>query len=180
MTFLVIEDSPTMRQLIRFNLARIPQAQVLEASDGVDGLKKLSSSKVDLILTDINMPIMDGLKLVSLVRSNEAYQGIPIIIITTDARMLTRPCTQMFLEACVIKLRASHAEHSEGRRQPALDKQCVEGGDQFALCQIAAGAEDDNSSRQRSGCPEGGDCIGHGYLKIKARQLWLGRPRCSN
>jgi len=82
--FLIIEDSPTMRQLIRFALNRLPQAEVIEASDGVDGLKKLSSNEVDLILTDINMPIMDGLKLVSLVRSNDSYRDIPIVIITTE------------------------------------------------------------------------------------------------
>ena len=73
-----------MRQLIRFALNRITGAEVIEASDGVDGLKKLSSNKVDLILTDINMPIMDGLKLVSLVRSNDAYKDVPIVIITTE------------------------------------------------------------------------------------------------
>lgn len=83
-SFLVIEDSPTMRQLIRFALNRIPGAEVIEASDGVDGLKKLSSFEVDLILTDINMPIMDGLKLVNLVRSNDSYKNIPIVIITTE------------------------------------------------------------------------------------------------
>lgn len=83
-SFLIIEDSPTMRQLIRFALNRIPGASVVEASDGVDGLKKLASNEVDLILTDINMPIMDGLKLVSLVRSNEAYSDVPIVIITTE------------------------------------------------------------------------------------------------
>lgn len=82
--FLIIEDSPTMRQLIRFALNRLPKAEVIEASDGVDGLKKLSSNEVDLILTDINMPIMDGLKLVSLVRSNDSYRDIPIVIITTE------------------------------------------------------------------------------------------------
>ena len=84
LNFLVIEDSPTMRQLIRFALNRIQGAEVIEASDGGGGLKKMSSSKVDLILTDINMPIMDGLKLVNLVRSNEAYKEVPIIIITTE------------------------------------------------------------------------------------------------
>ncbi len=82
--FLVIEDSPTMRQLISFALKRIPRAEIIEASDGVDGLKKLSSSNIDMILTDINMPIMDGLKLVTLVRSNKDYKDIPIIIITTE------------------------------------------------------------------------------------------------
>ena len=57
---LVVEDSPTMRQLIVFALKRIRGFQIVEANDGVDGLKKLSAEKFDLILTDINMPIMDG------------------------------------------------------------------------------------------------------------------------
>ncbi|GBE15041.1 MAG TPA: response regulator [Proteobacteria bacterium] len=82
--FLIIEDSPTMRQLIRFSMKRIPRVEVIEANDGLDGLKKLSSNQVDLILTDINMPIMDGLKLVTMVRGNDSYKDIPIIIITTE------------------------------------------------------------------------------------------------
>jgi two-component system, chemotaxis family, chemotaxis protein CheY len=81
---LVVEDSPTMRQLIVFALKRIRGFQIVEASDGVDGLKKISSDKFDLILTDINMPIMDGLKLVSLVRSDPGYKDVPIVIITTE------------------------------------------------------------------------------------------------
>lgn len=81
---LVVEDSPTMRQLIVFALKRIRGFQIVEANDGVDGLKKLSSDKFDLILTDINMPIMDGLKLVSMVRSDPNYKETPIIIITTE------------------------------------------------------------------------------------------------
>jgi two-component system, chemotaxis family, chemotaxis protein CheY len=81
---LVVEDSPTMRQLIGFAIKRIPGSKVIEATDGVDALKKLSSEKVDIILTDINMPVMDGLKLVSLVRNNPTYKNIPIIMITTE------------------------------------------------------------------------------------------------
>jgi two-component system chemotaxis response regulator CheY len=81
---LVVEDSPTMRQLISFAIKRIPSSHVIEATDGVDALKKLSSEKVDLILADINMPVMDGLKLVSLVRGNAVFKNIPIIIVTTE------------------------------------------------------------------------------------------------
>jgi two-component system chemotaxis response regulator CheY len=81
---LVVEDSPTMRQLIGFAIKRIPGSKVIEATDGVDALKKLSSEKIDIILADINMPIMDGLKLVSLVRNNPSYKSIPIIMITTE------------------------------------------------------------------------------------------------
>ena len=81
---LVVEDSPTMRQLIVFALKRLKGVTVVEASDGVDGLKKLSSDKFDLVLTDINMPVMDGLKLVSLIRNDATHKNIPIVVITTE------------------------------------------------------------------------------------------------
>ncbi len=81
---LIVEDSPTMRQLISFALKRLQGVRIVEASDGVDGLKKLSAEKFDLILTDINMPIMDGLKLVSLVRNDANYKDTPIVVITTE------------------------------------------------------------------------------------------------
>lgn len=81
---LIVEDSPTMRQLIVFALKRIRGVEIVEANDGVDGLKKISSEKFDLIFTDINMPIMDGLKLVSLVRNDPNYKNVPICIITTE------------------------------------------------------------------------------------------------
>jgi len=84
LTFLVVEDSPTMRQLISFSLKRFKGCRIVEAVDGVDALKKLSSEKINIILTDINMPVMDGLKLVSLVRQNPDLKAIPIIIITTE------------------------------------------------------------------------------------------------
>lgn len=81
---LVVEDSPTMRQLIVFALKRLKDVNVTEASDGVDGLKKLSSQQFHLMIADINMPIMDGLKLVSLVRQDPKYNNMPIIIVTTE------------------------------------------------------------------------------------------------
>lgn len=82
--FLVVEDSPTMRQLIAFSLRRFEGSRIVEAVDGVDALKKLSTEKVDIIITDINMPVMDGLKLVKLVRENEKMKHLPIIIVTTE------------------------------------------------------------------------------------------------
>ena len=81
---LIVEDSPTMRQLISFALKRLRGMRIVEANDGVDGLKKLSAETFDLIFTDINMPVMDGLKLVSLVRSDPNNKQIPIVIITTE------------------------------------------------------------------------------------------------
>lgn len=81
---LIVEDSPTMRQLISFALKRIRGVRIVEAGDGVDGLKKISAEKFDMILTDINMPVMDGLKLISLVRDDANHKGVPIVVITTE------------------------------------------------------------------------------------------------
>jgi two-component system, chemotaxis family, chemotaxis protein CheY len=81
---LVVEDSPTMRQLLVFALARIPNVRVVEAEDGVDALRKLAGHTFDIILTDINMPIMDGLKLVRRVRTDPAHKDVPIVVITTE------------------------------------------------------------------------------------------------
>lgn len=81
---LVVEDSPMMRQLIVFALARVKALTVTEADDGVVALKRLAQAKFDLIITDINMPIMDGLKLVKRIRSDETHKDVPVIVITTE------------------------------------------------------------------------------------------------
>jgi two-component system chemotaxis response regulator CheY len=83
-TCLVVEDSPMMRQLLVLALSRVKNLQVTEADDGVDGLRKLATGKFDIILTDINMPIMDGLKLVKRVRSDPAHKDVPIVVVTTE------------------------------------------------------------------------------------------------
>jgi two-component system chemotaxis response regulator CheY len=82
---LVVEDSPMMRQLLVFALSRLKQLTITEADDGVDGLKKLAAGKFDIILTDINMPIMDGLKLVKRVRTDAVHKNVPIVVISTES-----------------------------------------------------------------------------------------------
>ncbi|MDJ0868800.1 MAG: response regulator [Myxococcota bacterium] len=81
---LITEDSPTMRQLLVFALKRLKQVEIVEAQDGMDGLRKVSSDHFDLALIDINMPVMDGLKLISLIRGEENLRDMPIIVITTE------------------------------------------------------------------------------------------------
>ncbi len=88
--FLIVEDSPTMRQLISFSLKRIQNAKIVEASDGVDALKKLSEEKFHLIIADINMPMMDGLKLLSIIRKDPQYNNVPVIIVTTEGAVADR------------------------------------------------------------------------------------------
>ena len=82
---LVVEDSPMMRQLLVFALSRVKNLKVTEADDGVDGLRKLAGGRFDIILTDINMPIMDGLKLVKRVRTDAVHKDVPIVVITTES-----------------------------------------------------------------------------------------------
>ncbi len=81
---LIVEDSPMMRQLLVFAMSRLKNVTIYEADDGVDALKKLASGRFDLIITDINMPIMDGLKLVKRIRSDAVHREVPIMIITTE------------------------------------------------------------------------------------------------
>ena len=81
---LIVEDSPTMRQLLVFALKRIKGAELIEAQDGMDGLRKVTSDHFDLALVDINMPVMDGLKLISLIRGEENLKQMPIVVITTE------------------------------------------------------------------------------------------------
>jgi two-component system chemotaxis response regulator CheY len=81
---LIVEDSPTMRQLLVFALKRMKGAEIVEAQDGMDGLRKVTSDHFDLAFVDIHMPIMDGLKLISLIRSEPSLAEMPICVITTE------------------------------------------------------------------------------------------------
>ena len=82
---LVVDDSPAMRKQLGYALQRVVGMDVTEAGDGADAWRKLSTGAYDIVLTDINMPLMDGLKLVSLVRSGGPHQRIPIVVITTES-----------------------------------------------------------------------------------------------
>ena len=81
---LIVEDSPTMRQLLVFALRRLAGVDIVEAQDGMDGLRKLSSDHFDLALFDINMPVMDGLKLIGLMRGEDELREVPVVVITTE------------------------------------------------------------------------------------------------
>jgi len=81
---LIVEDSPTMRQLLVFALRRLRGVDIVEAQDGMDGLRKLSGDRFDLALIDLNMPVMDGLKLIGLMKGEESLRSVPVVVITTE------------------------------------------------------------------------------------------------
>ncbi len=84
-TVLIVDDSKTVRNLVAFIL-KAEGIKVTTAEDGLDGLEKLySMDHVDLILTDINMPRMDGFSFILSVREQSAYKDIPIIILSTES-----------------------------------------------------------------------------------------------
>jgi len=83
-TILVVDDSPTIVKFVSFSL-RNSGFEVVTASDGMDAIEKIShlSDKVNLVITDLNMPNLDGYGLISTLRNNERYRDTPIIILTS-------------------------------------------------------------------------------------------------
>jgi two-component system chemotaxis response regulator CheY len=81
---LVIDDSSTMRSLIAASVEEIKDYEAVEASNGFEALKMLPATTFDLIITDINMPEINGLEIVSFVRSHPSYKDIPMIIVSTE------------------------------------------------------------------------------------------------
>ena len=87
---LVVDDSQTMRLFILFNLIKLlPGVKIMEAEHGADAVEKLKQHDMDLILTDMNMPEMDGLGLVTAIRQ-ELKKDTPIIVITTKSEQALR------------------------------------------------------------------------------------------
>lgn len=82
---LIVEDSPTMRALVASSLEELPSGvKIVEAANGFEALRILPRESIDLIVTDINMPDINGLELVSFVKSNAAYRDTPLVILSTE------------------------------------------------------------------------------------------------
>jgi two-component system chemotaxis response regulator CheY len=82
---LIVDDSPVTRKMVRraIGLCGLEVAQVHEAGDGAEALQKLSSGPVDLVLADINMPVMNGVELVERMSKEPALARIPVVILAT-------------------------------------------------------------------------------------------------
>lgn len=80
---LAVDDSPTMRRIIVNTLKRAGYTEVIEASDGKDALAKLKVEDINFLITDWNMPEMDGLTLVNNLRGLEEFKNLPILMVTT-------------------------------------------------------------------------------------------------
>ncbi|WP_305043897.1 response regulator [Geoalkalibacter sp.] len=81
---LITEDSPTMRAMICATLEAFGDFEIVEAPNGFEALRVLPREKFDLVITDINMPDINGLELVSFIKRNDQYKAIPLIIVSTE------------------------------------------------------------------------------------------------
>jgi two-component system chemotaxis response regulator CheY len=84
LTVMTVDDSRTMRDMVSFTLKEAGYS-VIEAEDGVQALDVLSKNKADVIITDLNMPNMDGITLIKNLRGNASYRTTPILMLTTEA-----------------------------------------------------------------------------------------------
>jgi two-component system chemotaxis response regulator CheY len=82
---LVVDDSLQLRRSVMYALQRLTDITCVEAGDGAEALKKFQGGRFDIVLTDVNMPVLDGLKLVAHLRGDKANDKVPIIVITTEA-----------------------------------------------------------------------------------------------
>jgi two-component system chemotaxis response regulator CheY len=86
MKFLVVDDFATMRRIVRNLLKEIGYANSDEAEDGVDALNKLRSAKYDFVVSDINMPNMNGFDLLRSIRADDALKQLPVLMVTAEAK----------------------------------------------------------------------------------------------
>lgn len=83
-TILIVDDSSSMRQLVRMTLSGAGH-QVIEAVDGRDALTKLNGQKINLVISDVNMPNLDGIGLVKAIKAKSEYRFTPIVMLTTES-----------------------------------------------------------------------------------------------
>lgn len=84
-TIMIVEDSATMRQMVGFTLKRNGYT-VVEAEDGRDAIEKINLQPLSMIISDVNMPNVDGIEFVRTVRSNAKHKFTPIIMLTTESQ----------------------------------------------------------------------------------------------
>lgn len=82
---LIVDDSASMRQMVNFTL-KDSGYDVIQAVHGKDAIDKLNGAKVDMVITDLNMPEMDGIEFIRQVRSKDGYKFVPVVMLTTESQ----------------------------------------------------------------------------------------------
>lgn len=85
MIFLVVDTSPTMRRIVKNSLKALGYTEVIEANDGHEAIVKLHSESIDFVITEWNMPGLDGLELTTIIRFDENWNKLPVLLISSRA-----------------------------------------------------------------------------------------------
>ena len=85
MRFLIVDDSTTMRRIIINTLNKVGYTDCTEAANGREGVERLATAEVDMVITDWNMPEMSGIEFIRSIRANAATKALPILMVTTNA-----------------------------------------------------------------------------------------------
>nr|WP_314621602.1 chemotaxis response regulator CheY [uncultured Noviherbaspirillum sp.] len=86
MKFLVVDDFPTMRRIVMSLLKELGYTNLAEAENGAEGLAKLRSNKFDFVVSDWNMPVMDGLTMLQHIREDASLKHLPVLMVTAEAK----------------------------------------------------------------------------------------------
>ena len=89
-TILIVDDSPTIRRMVRASLDALPGATFNEAASGLQAIETLALTSVQMVILDLNMPDMHGLDVLRFVRSHEHYKDVPVMILTTRGDQTSR------------------------------------------------------------------------------------------
>jgi len=121
--FLIVDDFSTMRRIVRNLLKEMGYPNADEAEDGVNALQKLRNGHFDFVVTDINMPNMNGFELLNQIRAEDSLKGLPVLMVTAEARKedivlaakggasgyIVKPFTKATLDEKVTKIMQKHA-----------------------------------------------------------------------
>lgn len=84
--FLIVDDFPTMRRIIIGLLKELGYSSFTEAENGAEGLSRLRRSEIDVVISDWNMPVMDGLTMLQHIRADSALKHLPVLVVTAEAK----------------------------------------------------------------------------------------------
>jgi len=82
---LIVDDSPTMRQMLSLSLSKITGLEVILAEDGLEAFRHLLREVFDIIITDVDMPVLDGIRLVRLIKADPNHRDVPVVVISGQA-----------------------------------------------------------------------------------------------
>ena len=89
-TVLIVDDSPTLRQMVKASLSDLAEARLVEAGNGLEAIERLAIGTVDLVVLDLNMPDLPGIDVLRFMRAHDRYRDVPVIVLTTRGDQASR------------------------------------------------------------------------------------------